>query len=255
MSADPETPESVRGGGSSRRRDRNPDAQPPRVTALTGGLVRGRRAAHHDAVTDANLEWALVADGVPYDQVYDVLSTSEGVNRAFAKLDTIKDHIIWWEAGAQPPQLLADGEVAIASAFNGRIFNAQVMEDQPFTIIWDGQVFELDGFVIPAGTPNMKAAKEFLRFATDTQRLADQAKYIAYGPARKSSAPLVSTHAETGIEMAPHMPTNPENFKTPIKKDALFWADNGTAPALPGWPAKPLTSKGSPAPLLASGLA
>jgi len=176
---------------------------------------------------DANLEWALAADGVPYDQIYDVLSTPEGVDRAFAKLDTIKDQVIWWEAGAQPPQLLADGEVAIASAYNGRIFNAQVMENQPFTIIWDGQVFELDGFVIPKGTPNMKEAKEYLRFATDTQRLADQAKYIAYGPARKSSAPMVSTHEETGIEMAPHMPTNPENFKTPIKKDAAFWADNG----------------------------
>jgi putative spermidine/putrescine transport system substrate-binding protein len=185
----------------------------------------GKRAMQK--IPDANLEWALAADGVPYDKVYEVLSTEAGVDRAFAKLDTIKDQIIWWEAGAQPPQLLADGEVAIASAFNGRIFNAQVVEKQPFTIIWDGQVFELDGYIIPKGAPNMKAAMDYLRFATDTQRLADQAKYISYGPARKSSAPLVSTHAETGIDMNPHLPTNPANFKTPIKKDAEFWADNG----------------------------
>ncbi len=185
----------------------------------------GKRAL--EKKPDANLEWALVADGVPYSEVYDVLSTKEGVDRAFAKLDTIKDQIIWWEAGAQPPQLLADGEVAIASAYNGRIFNAQVVENQPFTIIWDGQVFELDGYIIPKDAPNKKAAMDYLRFATDTQRLADQAKYISYGPARKSSAPLVSTHAETGVDMNPHMPTNPANFKTPIKKDAEFWADNG----------------------------
>ena len=31
------------------------------------------------------LEFALIADGVPTDQVYDVLSTEEGVARAFAK--------------------------------------------------------------------------------------------------------------------------------------------------------------------------
>jgi len=68
---------------------------------------------------------------------------------------------------------------------------------------------------------------EYLRFATDTQRLADQTKYISYGPARKSSAPLVSTHLETGVDMAPHMTTNPENFKTPKKKNAECWADNG----------------------------
>ena len=48
---------------------------------------------------------------MPTSQVYDVLATEEGVARAFAKLDTIKDDIVWWEAGAQPPQLLADGEV------------------------------------------------------------------------------------------------------------------------------------------------
>jgi putative spermidine/putrescine transport system substrate-binding protein len=173
-----------------------------------------------------NLEWALMADGVPHDEVYDVLATEEGVARAFASLDKIKDEVIWWEEGAQPPQLLADQEVAIASAYNGRIFNAQVMEDQPFTIIWDGQGFEVDGWVVPLGklTPEVK---KYLRFATDTQRLADQAKYISYGPARKSSAERVSTHAETGIDMKPHMPTNPANFKTAIAVNAEFWADNG----------------------------
>ena len=75
-----------------------------------------------------NLEWALIADGVPAGEVYDVLSTEEGVQRAFKKLDTIKDSVIWWEEGAQPPQLLADKEVAFASAYNGRIFNAAVNE-------------------------------------------------------------------------------------------------------------------------------
>ena len=169
------------------------------------------------------LEMALVADGVPPDQVYEVLGTPEGVDRAFAKMDTIKDQVIWWEEGAQPPQLLADKEVAFASAYNGRIFNAAVMEKQPFEIIWDAQVFELDGWVVPKG--KLDKVKDYLRFATDTQRLADQAKYISYGPARNSSAKLVSTHAETGIEMKTHMPTYGPNFKNAIKKDDLFWAD------------------------------
>ncbi|KKM14213.1 hypothetical protein LCGC14_1708430, partial [marine sediment metagenome] len=53
----------------------------------------------------------------------------------FAKLDTIKDHMIWWEAGAQPPQMLADGEVAMVTAYNGRIFNAQVEENKPIDIL------------------------------------------------------------------------------------------------------------------------
>ncbi len=69
-----------------------------------------------------------MADGVPADEVYATLETDEGIDRAFAVLDRIKDDVIWWEAGAQPPQLLADGEVAMSTAYNGRFFAAQVAE-------------------------------------------------------------------------------------------------------------------------------
>jgi putative spermidine/putrescine transport system substrate-binding protein len=172
-----------------------------------------------------NLEFALMADGVPAEDVYEVLSTPEGVDRAFAKLDTIKDDVIWWEAGAQPPQMLADGEVVMATAYNGRIFNAVAVEDKPFVIVWDGQVWDLDLWAIPTGAPNKEEALEFVKFSTDTQRLADQASWISYGPARKSSVPLIGKHAEGGMEMLEHMPTAPDNFSNAIQNDFEFWAD------------------------------
>jgi len=173
-----------------------------------------------------NLELALRADGVPGDQVYQVLSTKEGVDRAFKKLDTIKDSVVWWETGAQPPQLLADGEVTMTTAYNGRIFDAQVMEGQPFVIIWDGQLQELDVFGIVKGTKNLDIATQFVAYATDTQRLADQAQWIAYGPARRSSLPLVGKHAIKGVDMKPNMPNAPENSANAIQIDFLWWADH-----------------------------
>jgi len=185
----------------------------------------GRRALQDRPGT--NLEWALYADGVPIDEIYDVLATPEGVDRAFAKLDTIKDDIVFWTEGAQAPQLLADGEVAFATGYNGRMFDASEVEGQPFEIIWDGQIVEWDGWVIPADGQNIDAVMDYLFFATDTQRLADQAKYISYGPARASSASMVSTHADLGIDMEPHMPTNPDNYFAPIVLDNDFWADYG----------------------------
>ena len=174
----------------------------------------------------ALLEMALMADGVAADQVYATLATPEGIDRAFAKLDTIKDQIVWWEAGAQPPQLLADGEVAMTTAYNGRIFAAAVGEGKPFQIVWDGQVYEYNLFVIPKGAPNKDAALEFVKFATDTQRLADQAKWISYGPARKSSAALVGLYQDGKTEMAPNMPTNPENMKNALGSSYDFWVDH-----------------------------
>jgi len=173
-----------------------------------------------------NLEWALIADGVAPEEVYEVLETDEGVERALAKLDTIKDHVVWWEKGAQTPQLLADGEVIMGSTYNGRLFSVIEEEKQPVAMLWDWQVFDLDGWIVPVGSPHEAEVMEYLKFATDTQRLADQAKYISYGPARKSSAPMVGKHAELGIDMAPHMPTSPDNAKNTLLYNFEFWADN-----------------------------
>ncbi|MEH6404813.1 MAG: ABC transporter substrate-binding protein [Sneathiella sp.] len=174
----------------------------------------------------ANLEMALMADGVAAADVYGILATKAGVSRALAKLDTIKDVTVWWEAGAQPPQMLADGEVAMTTAYNGRIFGAQVTEKKPFEIVWDGQVWDLDLWVIPKGAPNKAEAMKFIAFSTDTKRNADQASWISYGPVRKSAAPLVGKHAEAGIDMKPHMPTAPANFKNALQNDFAFWADH-----------------------------
>lgn len=173
-----------------------------------------------------NLEFALMGDGVAPADVYDVLSTPEGVDRAFKMLDRIKDDVLWWEAGAQPPQMLADGEVVMATAYNGRIFNAIATENQPFKIVWDGQVWDLDLWSIPKGAPHKKAAIDFIKYSTDTQRLADQASWISYGPARKSSIPLIGKHAVSGIKMGPHMPTAPQNFKTALQNNFEWWADH-----------------------------
>ncbi|MBY6047901.1 extracellular solute-binding protein [Vannielia litorea] len=185
----------------------------------------GKRALNKQPI--ANMEWALLCDGVAYDDVYDVLETDEGQAQAFAKLDTIKDETIWWSASAEPIQMLADGEVFMGSAYNGRLFSAIVEQDQPIGMAWDWQMFDIDGWVVPAGLPEDRLArvKDFLFYATDTQRLADQAKYISYGPARASSAPLVGQHAELGIEMAPHMPTDPNNAENTFVNNYSWWAD------------------------------
>ena len=179
----------------------------------------GKRALEKRPIN--NMEWALLCDGVPKDQVYDVLATGEGQDQALAKLDTIKDSVVWWSAGADTPQLLADGEIFMGSTYNGRLYSVIEEQNQPVGMMWDAQVFDLDGWIIPAGLPDDKLArvKDFLKFATDTQRLADQAKYISYGPARASSAPKVPE------DMKQHMPTDPANSANTFLYNYTFWAD------------------------------
>jgi putative spermidine/putrescine transport system substrate-binding protein len=161
-----------------------------------------------------------MADGVPVDQVYEVLATPKGVDRAFNMLSRLKGSVVWWETGAQPPQLLADGEVVMTSAYNGRLYNAIFKERKPFVIIWDGQVWDIDLWGIVKGTRNLQTALDFVRFSTDTKRLADQAKYISYGPVRRSSMDRVNK------KVKPHLPTSPDNFANSLQNNFVWWADN-----------------------------
>lgn len=184
----------------------------------------GRRGMRR--VPQVNLEFALIADGVPLDQVYAKLGTPEGIDQAFTKLETIKDEVIWWEAGAQPPQMLADGEVVMTTAYNGRIFNAQVLEDQPFVIVWDGQLLAIGQFVVVAGTPRLEEAMSYLAFVTSTKSMVEIGRRISYSPARKSGMPLVSTHIEKGVDMEPHMPGSPANTANALRFDWEWWADH-----------------------------
>ena len=185
----------------------------------------GRRGMRRSP--EANLEFALMADGVSQEEVYVTLDTEDGVLRAFRKLDTIKEHIVWWETAAHPPQMLADGEVTMSTAANGRIFNAQVLEGQPFVIFWDSQILSTGGYGIVKGTRNREAALRFLKFASTAQSMAGLARYIAYSPTRRSAMPLISTHIETGVDMRPHMPTTPENVARALHYDWEWWSDNG----------------------------
>ena len=174
----------------------------------------------------ALLEMALMGDGVPADEVYKVLGTPEGVDRAFKKLDTIKKDVVWWEAGAQPPQLLADGEVVMSTAYTGRIFAAAIEENKPFQIVWDGQTYENEMYVVPKGAPNVEQAMDYIRFATSTEGLRSQAALISYGPPRKSANvdPIIYKDGKT--EMGPHLPTAEVNMANALQTSAEFWVDH-----------------------------
>jgi len=187
----------------------------------------GKRGIHTWA--NALIEMALVADGVKASKVYDVMNTPEGIDRAFAKLDTIKDHVVFWSAGSKPLELVSSGEVVMAIAYNGRIGAAILSEGKDFEYIWDATVLEQEYLVAIKGG-NEAEALEFMAHASTAQALADQAKYIPYGPMRKSSIDIIKKGEpwfNTGVDILPHMPTAPKVLKRAIIADPFWWADNG----------------------------
>ena len=182
----------------------------------------GKRALRRQPI--ALLEWALMSYGVPVSQLRDLLSTERGMTLAFRRLDRIRDQIVWWESGAEPPALLAGGEVVMASGFNGRFFNARVNDDVPITVIWDGQFLDTSVWTISANTPNRDLAEDFIRFATRAENMASLAELIPYGPMRRSATRRIGLHAESNTPMTQHMPTAPNHMKRAIRADSLWYA-------------------------------
>lgn len=185
----------------------------------------GRRALRKAPV--GLFEWALMSYGVPPQQIYDLLSTDRGFHLAFKRLDSIRDGLVWWSGGQEPVELLRQGKVAMASGYNGRFFTAQIAEGAPISVIWDGQLLDYNTWAIPKGTPDKALAERFIRFATRTQRLADQANRISYGPARQSARERVGLHKEAGVPMRPFLPTAPRHLEHAIRRDHDWYAETG----------------------------
>jgi len=168
-----------------------------------------------------NLEFALLADGVAKEDLYKVLKTPAGIDQAFAKLDEIKPHIVsWWTTGAQPIQMLADGEVHYTSAFNGRL-TKMAKEGQPVKIVWNGGAVKPSYVAIPKGAPNRDTADKFLTFMlTSPERAAGFATHAPYPFFTKGLYDLLPP------EKGATLPTHPDNLVKQYVSNDLFWGAN-----------------------------
>src|SRR6201999_173671 len=98
-----------------------------------------------------NLEFALIADGVAPGDVYKVLGTSDGVDRAFRKLDQLKPYIVWWQDGAEAARILTSGDVLMSSAFAPQIAQVTRTSHRNFGIQWAASLYEVQSWAIVKG--------------------------------------------------------------------------------------------------------
>jgi len=174
--------------------------EPNKISALLEkARFPGKRALPNNP--RYTLELALLADGVPPEDVYSELGTEAGVDRAFAALDKIKDDILFWDSAGQPISWLLEKKAVMVAGYSGRIFRAAVGDRRRIGVLWDGQIYDVDAWAIPKAAKNKKEAMRFISFATQPAQLAAQAQLIAYGPMRKSAVQLVGKHPVINVEM------------------------------------------------------
>ena len=173
---------------------------------------------------DGILEWALLAEGVPPEQVYDLLSTARGLKLAFRRLERLRGHVLWWQDAADPPRLLSSGQAVMASGYNGRFFTAARLQGAPIDVIWDGRIIGHDVWAVVAGTDRPDAARRFLAYALHPDRMARLAERIPYGPARRSAMARIGLHPDTGIPMRAHLPNAPQHGARRLVRDGDWYS-------------------------------
>ncbi|MBP5801303.1 ABC transporter substrate-binding protein [Microbacterium maritypicum] len=178
----------------------------------------GKRAIYGKAVTgglNGILEIALIQDGVPIDDLYPL-----DVERALAKLDTIKDDLIIYNDFSECTTLVATGEAVMGNCYNGRV-NIAAEEGQPVGLSWSNQVQFADYLVIPKGAPNTENAMKLLAYIGANENNGRLGEFIAYGPPNPNAAvdPSAADRLPTANDM--------EGDDRPIKIDqGGWWAEN-----------------------------
>ena len=160
------------------------------------------------------MEVALMADGLSPADLYPL-----DVDRAFAKLDTIKDDVIWYTSNSAAQQLFVDGEVGVGLLLNGRVFDVH-KKGAPVGIEWNQNIRSIDYLVIPRGAKNVEVAQHFMNATVKAENQALMANTIAYAPVNPTALAMVND------EVKPWLSTTKENANKGFLIDAVFWRDN-----------------------------
>lgn len=180
----------------------------------------GRRAMR--GTPETQIEVALLADGVAPEDLYDVMSTKEGLDRALEKISALKDDIsVWWSSGAQHAQLMRDGEVDMSTGWNGR-FQSAMDDGGPVDFTFNQGILATDCLGVPKGAPNKDLAMKLIAEMANPESQAKLTEYISYGP-------VIPAAFDTGIipeEVASRLPTHPDYLDKLIVQNIGWWVEN-----------------------------
>lgn len=178
----------------------------------------GKRA--YRAKVAGALEPALMADGVAPEDVYEMLDSEEGIERALDKIRELKPHIdVFWTSGAQHAQLMKDGEVDMATGWNGR-FDVAKDDGAQVAYSFNQALLDYDCFAIPKGAPNKDTAMEFLAEISKPEYQDDLPKYITYGPTNK----IAYETGEIDAATAARLPSAPDNVAQQVPVSLEWYA-------------------------------
>lgn len=138
-------------------------------------------------------EIALLADGVPPEEVYPI-----DIDRAIDKLRELKPYVIWHNTEAHGVQLLVDQEAVFGYNANGRV---QVLIDAGVNlgIEWGQALWKFDIWYVLKGAPNKDNAMKLIAYASQPVPQAEMARLTGYSPTNSVALDLLDEAAKVKL--------------------------------------------------------
>jgi len=194
-----------------------PTGKQPRSWAEFWDLKKfaGPRMLADLASGNIDLEFALLADGVPKDKLYPL-----DIERGFKSLDRVRPAIRkFWDTGALSAQMLTDKEVVLGSIWNGRL-QAVADKGAPLAIEWNEASLQSQYWGVLKGAKNAENAQRFIDFACQPELQANLARLIPYGPTNRQAFKSIPA------DIAARLPSSPEHKAHAFMQNGKWWADN-----------------------------
>ena len=174
----------------------------------------GKRALGTTVELYFPLEIALMGDGVPKDQLYPL-----DIDRALAKLDTIRDKLVFYESASEGQQLLGDGEVAMAVIYHTRAALLQ-QEGRPISTQWNQNVSVVDFLGVPKGASRVDDSFKLIDSSISAENNYKYTKYNPVAPVNTNSFDKVPE------KLAKYLPTYGDRLDQALYPDLNWWGNH-----------------------------
>lgn len=162
-----------------------------------------------------DLEFALIADGVPMDKLYPL-----DLPRAFKSLSRIKPAVSkFWTSGDLAVQVLSSGDAALSTVWSTRILKG-IENGAPIAINWNQHAVHVQAYSILKKAKNLENAQKFVDFCLSKEVQSKFSSFWNSGPVTKEA------YAALTPEMREKVPGGDRTKQHGFLMDAHWWAKN-----------------------------
>lgn len=163
------------------------------------------------------LEGALLADGVPKEELYPL-----DMDRALAKIKSIKDDSFYWGTASEAHSMVVDGEVSLGMIYQNRGRQIENDTDGRYKLVMNEALAVPGGYIVPKGNPAGREAA--MRFIATAQEVPAQ---LAILECHGMTPVNPEAFAQIPEYLQPYALTSAMNIDRVVFCDPDWWAVNG----------------------------